>query len=87
MRYYLIAGEASGDMHAANLMENLKIKDPKAEFRFWGGDRMQQQGGTLVKHYKNHAFMGFVEVLMNLPVILNNLKACKKIFKHMPLMS
>lgn len=78
MRYYLIAGEASGDMHAANLMENLKIKDPKAEFRFWGGDRMQQQGGTLVKHYKNHAFMGFVEVLMNLPVILNNLKACKK---------
>ncbi|MCF8332011.1 MAG: lipid-A-disaccharide synthase [Bacteroidales bacterium] len=78
MRYYLIAGEASGDMHAANLMENLKIKDPEAEFRFWGGDRMLQQGGTLVKHYKNHAFMGFVEVLMNLPAIFKNLKSCKK---------
>ncbi len=78
MRYYLIAGEASGDMHAANLMEQIKRKDTEAEFRFWGGDRMQQQGGVLVKHYKHHAFMGFAEVLINLRIILENLKQCKE---------
>ena len=63
MKYYIIAGEASGDLHAANLMKALLAKDPQANFRFWGGDRMQAVGGTLVKHYKDLAFMGFLEVL------------------------
>lgn len=78
MKYYIIAGEASGDLHGSNLMKELKIQDPQAEFRFWGGDLMQQQGGTLVKHYKDLAFMGFSEVIMNLRTILNNIKICKK---------
>lgn len=78
MKYYLIAGEASGDLHASNLMKALKQVDPAAEFRFWGGDLMQQQGGTLVKHYRQLAFMGFAEVLMNLPTILSNIAFCKK---------
>jgi len=66
MKYYIIAGEASGDLHGANLMKALYAKDPQAEIRFWGGDLMQQVGGTLVKHYKDLAFMGFVEVVQNL---------------------
>ncbi len=78
MKYYLIAGEASGDLHASNLMKELKRQDPHAEFRYWGGDLMQEQGGSLVKHYKDLAFMGFVEVLANLRTILNNLKFCRK---------
>src|SRR5690606_26008647 len=78
MKYYLIAGEASGDLHASNLLKALKQVDPAAEFRFWGGDLMQQQGGTLVKHYRQLAFMGFAEVLMNLPTILSNIAFCKK---------
>lgn len=78
MKYYLIAGEASGDLHAANLMRELKVVDPNAQFRFWGGDKMQAQGGQLVKHYKDLAFMGFAEVVMNLRTILNNIKFCKK---------
>lgn len=78
MKYYLIAGEASGDLHASNLMKALKEKDPKAEFRYWGGDLMQQQGGTLVKHYRDLAFMGFIEVLFNLRTILKNLTFCKE---------
>ncbi len=78
MKYYLIAGEASGDLHASNLMKALKQEDPKAQFRFWGGDLMQQQGGELVKHYRELAFMGFVEVLFNLKTILKNIKICKK---------
>ncbi len=78
MKYYIIAGEASGDLHGSNLMKELKKKDPQAEFRFWGGDLMQQQGGTLVKHYRDLAFMGFSEVIMNLRTILNNIKICKK---------
>jgi len=78
VKYYIIAGEASGDLHGSNLMKELKIKDPKAEFRFWGGDLMQQQGGTLVKHYRDLAFMGFAEVIMNLKTILGNIKFCKK---------
>lgn len=77
MKYYLIAGEASGDLHGANLMKALKERDAGAEFRFYGGDLMQAQGGTLVKHYADMAFMGFVEVLANLRKILKNLKACK----------
>ena len=78
MKYYLIAGEASGDLHGANLMSALKAKDAQAEFRFWGGDLMQEQGGVLAKHYRELAFMGFVEVLFNLPTILRNISFCKK---------
>lgn len=77
MKYYLIAGEASGDLHGANLMKALKELDPEAEFRFFGGDLMLTEGGTLVKHYADMAFMGFVEVAINLRTILKNLKACK----------
>ncbi|NIF03860.1 lipid-A-disaccharide synthase [Chryseobacterium sp. Tr-659] len=78
MKYYIIAGEASGDLHGSNLMKALKQKDPHAEFRFWGGDLMKAQGGTLVKHYRDLAFMGFLEVVMNLRTILNNIKFCKE---------
>lgn len=77
MRYYIIAGEASGDLHAANLMKALQDEDPDAEFRFWGGDLMEAVGGTLVKHYRELAFMGFWEVVTNLKTILNNIKLCK----------
>ncbi|AEK23078.1 Lipid-A-disaccharide synthase [Capnocytophaga canimorsus Cc5] len=82
MKYYIIAGEASGDLHAANLMKAILEEDPQAEFRFWGGDRMAQVGGVLVKHYRDLAFMGFVEVLMNLRTILKNLDFCKKDITH-----
>lgn len=78
MKYYIIAGEASGDLHASNLMRELKVTDPDAEFRFWGGELMQAQGGTLVKHYRELAFMGFVEVIFNLKTILRNIKYCKE---------
>jgi lipid-A-disaccharide synthase len=78
MKYYLVAGEASGDLHGANLMKALKELDPVAEFRFFGGDLMQAEGGTLVKHYADMAFMGFVEVVVNLRAIMKNLKACKQ---------
>lgn len=78
MKYYLIAGEASGDLHGSNLIEALKKTDPDADFRFWGGDLMQQSGGTLVKHYRDLAFMGFAEVVLNLPTILKNISFCKK---------
>ena len=78
MKYYIIAGEASGDLHGANLMKNIFKLDPQADIRFWGGDLMQNVGGTLVKHYKDLAFMGFAEVIMNLKTILNNIKLCKK---------
>ncbi len=77
MKYYIIAGEASGDLHGSNLMKALKEKDQQAEFRFWGGDLMQKQGGTLVKHYRDLAFMGFLEVAKNIKTILNNIKFCK----------
>lgn len=82
MKYYIIAGEASGDLHGSNLMKALKQKDSTAEFRFWGGDLMAQQGGTLVKHYRDLAFMGFLEVAMNLRTILNNIKFCKEDIKN-----
>ena len=78
MKYYIIAGEASGDLHASNLIKELKKRDPKADFRCWGGDLMQQQGVTLAKHYRELAFMGFVEVLLNIKTILQNLSFCKK---------
>ena len=77
MKYYIIAGEASGDLHASNLMKALKKADKKANFRFWGGDLMNNEGGTLVKHYKELAFMGFAEVILNLGTILKNIKFCK----------
>jgi len=77
LRYYIIAGEASGDLHASNLMKALKQKDANAEFRFWGGDLMQEQGGKLVKHYRDLAFMGIAEVLLNIKAIINNLSVCK----------
>lgn len=78
MKYYIIAGEASGDLHGSNLMKALLQQDPQANIRFWGGDLMQAVGGTLVKHYRDLAFMGFVEVLFNLKTILNNIKICKE---------
>ena len=78
MKYYIIAGEASGDLHASNLMKALLLKDSNAEIRFWGGDLMQEVGGTLVKHYRELAFMGFQEVLMNIGTILSNIKFCKQ---------
>lgn len=82
MKYFLIAGEASGDLHASNLMSALKEQDPYAEFRFLGGDLMQAVGGTLVKHYREMAFMGFIPVLLHLRTILNNMKACQEEIKR-----
>jgi lipid-A-disaccharide synthase len=78
MRYYIIAGEASGDLHGSNLMKALYLEDANAEIRFWGGDLMQHEGGTLVKHYRDLAFMGFAEVIMNLRTIFKNIDFCKK---------
>lgn len=78
MKYYIIAGEASGDLHASNLMKALKLRDPDADFRAWGGDLMHEQGATIVKHINELAFMGFIEVLLNLSTILKNIKLCKK---------
>ncbi len=77
MKYYLIAGEASGDLHGSNLMRALRKQDPQAEFRYWGGDQMNKVGGTLVKHIRELAFMGFVQVVANLRTILGNIKRCK----------
>lgn len=77
MKYYLIVGEASGDLHASCLMKSLKQHDADAEFRFFGGDKMASVGGTLVRHYRDLAFMGFIPVLMHLPTILRNMKFCK----------
>ncbi|MCK0123692.1 lipid-A-disaccharide synthase [Gelidibacter sp. F2691] len=78
MKYYIIAGEASGDLHGANLMKALQKQDSDAQFRFWGGDLMQAVSSTLVKHYRDLAFMGFLEVVMNLKTITKNLAFCKK---------
>jgi lipid-A-disaccharide synthase len=78
MRYYIIAGEASGDLHSSNLVKHIKLNDPSAEFRGWGGDLMQKQGVHLVKHYRDLAFMGFVEVVQHLPTILKNIDFCKQ---------
>jgi lipid-A-disaccharide synthase len=78
MKYYIIAGEASGDLHGSNLLKGLNKVDPNPEFRYWGGDLMQAQGGELVKHYKETAIMGFVEVLMNLGKIKRFFKECKQ---------
>ncbi|QHS60764.1 lipid-A-disaccharide synthase [Chitinophaga agri] len=78
MKYYIIAGEASGDLHGSNLIKELKQQDTAANIRCWGGDMMQQSGGTLVKHYKDLAFMGFIEVVMNIRTVLRNMEFCKK---------
>ncbi len=78
MKYYIIAGEASGDLHGSNLIKELKRLDAAADIRCWGGDKMQSSGGMLVKHYRELAFMGFTEVLMNLRTIFRNLKFCKQ---------
>ena len=84
-KYYIISGEASGDLHGSNLMKAILKKEPDAEFRFWGGDLMKEVGGTLVKHYKYLAFMGFLEVVLNLKTILGNIKFCKEdIKKYQP---
>jgi lipid-A-disaccharide synthase len=81
MNYFLIAGEASGDLHASNLMAAIKEQDTDAEFRFFGGDLMQQAGGTLVKHYRELAYMGVIPVLLHLRTILRNMKLCKEEIK------
>ncbi|MEX0275108.1 MAG: lipid-A-disaccharide synthase [Flavobacteriaceae bacterium] len=78
MKYYLIAGEASGDLHGSNLIKALKTQDTEANIRCWGGDRMQNAGGTLAKHYKEMAFMGFWEVIQNLGTIKKNISFCKR---------
>lgn len=78
MKYYIIAGEASGDLHASNLIKELKVLDTKAQFRCWGGDLMKEQGAELVKHYRELAFMGFTEVLMNIRTIFKNIDFCTK---------
>ena len=78
MRYYVIAGEASGDLHGSNLMKELAVADSDAQFRYFGGDLMQQVGGNLVKHYREMAFMGFLDVLLNIRTIKRNMDFCKK---------
>ncbi|MBE9467674.1 MAG: lipid-A-disaccharide synthase [Bacteroidetes bacterium] len=82
MKYYIIAGEASGDLHGSNLIKSLKLKDENAEIRFWGGNLMKAQGGTLIKHYNELAFMGFITVLLNLKTIFKNIKFCKNDIKE-----
>jgi len=78
MKYYIIAGEASGDLHASKLMNGLKARDPQAEFRCWGGAKMEEAGGTIVKHYRELAFMGFQEVILNIRTISHNIRFCKE---------
>ena len=78
MKYYLIVGEASGDLHASHLMSALKTADPQADFRFFGGDLMAAVGGKMVKHYKELAYMGFIPVLLHLRTIFANMKRCKE---------
>lgn len=78
MKYYIIAGEASGDLHGSNLMRALYASDSEAEIRFWGGDAMQEVGGTMVRHIRDLAYMGFIEVAMHLPTVLNNIRFCKR---------
>lgn len=82
MRYYIIAGEASGDLHGAPVIQYLNQLDPNAQIKCWGGERMQQAGAELVKHYKDLAFMGFVEVIQHLPKIFENLRFCKEDISH-----
>ena len=78
MKYYLIVGEASGDLHASHLMQSLKVQDPEADFRFFGGDLMTAVGGARVKHFRELAYMGFIPVLLHLRTIFKNMDFCKK---------
>ena len=78
MKYYIVSGEASGDLHGSNLMKAMYKIDSNSEIRFWGGDLMAEVGGAMVTHYKERAFMGFLEVIMNLPKVLGFIKSCKK---------
>ena len=78
MKYYIIAGEASGDLHGSNLIREIKKLDNIADIRCWGGDLMERAGGTVVKHYRDLAFMGFIEVIKNIGTIMSNLKFCKQ---------
>jgi lipid-A-disaccharide synthase len=82
VKYYIISGEASGDLHGSNLIKALKTQDPQANIRCWGGDLMQTAGAELVKHYRNLAFMGFAEVVKNLPTIFKNIRFCKDDIKE-----
>ncbi len=85
MKYYIIAGEASGDLHASRLIRAIRLNDSQADFRAWGGDLMQKEGATIVKHYRDLAFMGFAEVISNLPTILGNMRFCKSdILQYQP---
>ena len=77
MKYYIIAGEPSGDIYGSRLINEIKKSESKANIRFWGGDLMKESGGTLVRHYKDLAFMGFFEVLTNIFKILKNFSLCK----------
>lgn len=85
MKYYIIAGEASGDLHGSRLIHAIKKNDPYAQFRAWGGDLMQAEGAVLVKHYRELAFMGFIEVLKNILTVLSNLSFCKSDIKSLSL--
>ena len=78
MKYYIIAGEASGDLHGSNLIREILIRDNSAQIRGWGGGLMQEAGAEIVKDYRDLAFMGFVEVVKNLPTIFRNIKFCKE---------
>ena len=78
MKYYIIAGEASGDLHGSNLIKELKKNNPKASFRCWGGDLMKHQCNDLVMHYEEFSYMGFLEVIINMNKILNYISICKK---------
>ena len=78
MKYYIIAGEASGDLYGSRLITEIKLLDSNAEIRFWGGDKMILSGGTIVKHIKELGFMGFYEVVKNLDKIISNFSLCKK---------
>lgn len=85
MKYYIIAGEASGDLHASRLIRAIMQNDSQADFRAWGGDLMQKEGATIVKHYRDLAFMGFAEVISNLSTILGNMRFCKSdILQYQP---
>src|SRR3546814_17124681 len=85
MNDYIIAGEASGDLHASNLMRELRQRDVPARFRCWGGDLMQAHGGTIVTHYSAMAYMGFVEVVTHLPAVLRNIRRCNQdLLAHRP---
>ena len=78
LKLYIIAGEASGDLHGGNLIKALVNEAPNVDIRCWGGDKMKESGANVVKHIRDLAFMGFIEVLMNLKTILGNIKWCKK---------